>query len=339
MNPGAPKQPPLPTLPFGQMNIITSARVEDLARTAGKVFSGNWDLSSRLAARDFRQQSTAINLNGLGLVALSSTTLDVKRDQVPYPTLMLGFAGKVDHLVHGQTYKQIAGNSAVLLSGAPREAHSYNHYGSIQIALDPDRLSTTLGVMLGLPHVENFVQTGIEQDQELALDNPVLKHHQAFVQTFRFLNQFSAQSAVLGKFAIDDILYRLFATLIYPQYFVKSLNNPLHLASQQTLDILCQHLKSRLAESITLTEMERMSGLSARSLQYAFRKQFASTPMQWVRKERLAMARQMLLKPVAHTSIADTALSCGFTNLGNFARVYAQQYGERPSETLQKNRL
>ncbi|MDB6015110.1 MAG: AraC family transcriptional regulator, partial [Gammaproteobacteria bacterium] len=38
----------------------------------------------------------------------------------------------------------------------------------------------------------------------------------------------------------------------------------------------------------------------------------------------------------AAAGVADIALSCGFVNLGRYARVYREKFGEAPSETLRK---
>jgi transcriptional regulator GlxA family with amidase domain len=49
---------------------------------------------------------------------------------------------------------------------------------------------------------------------------------------------------------------------------------------------------------------------------------------------RLNLAKQILSLPDAQTSVAGVAFSCGFANLGHFAKEYREAFGERPSETL-----
>ena len=41
----------------------------------------------------------------------------------------------------------------------------------------------------------------------------------------------------------------------------------------------------------------------------------------------------MLSNPYA-TSVTEVAYSCGFSNLGHFAKDYGRHFGELPSETL-----
>jgi transcriptional regulator GlxA family with amidase domain len=74
--------------------------------------------------------------------------------------------------------------------------------------------------------------------------------------------------------------------------------------------------------------------MSKRSLHYAFQDRFGVTPMQWVRQERLTLARSQLAIATRGTSITALALSCGFTKPARFASYYSLQFGELPSVTL-----
>ena len=56
--------------------------------------------------------------------------------------------------------------------------------------------------------------------------------------------------------------------------------------------------------------------------------------MHWIRQQRLELARQRLIDPADQVSVTQIAFSCGFTQLGIFARLYRQRFGETPSATL-----
>jgi len=58
--------------------------------------------------------------------------------------------------------------------------------------------------------------------------------------------------------------------------------------------------------------------------------------MAFVKEMRLRRAREMLVRTDLSPSVTETALACGFTNLGHFARDYFKRFGERPSETLRR---
>ena len=107
--------------------------------------------------------------------------------------------------------------------------------------------------------------------------------------------------------------------------------------SERILDELCGYLKAHLDQPIGLTEMERFSGFSRRSLQYAFLKRFQCSPLAWLRTERLALARKILLSAEAGLSVTQVALACGFPQLSRFSERYKKCYKELPSETRRRH--
>jgi transcriptional regulator GlxA family with amidase domain len=55
-----------------------------------------------------------------------------------------------------------------------------------------------------------------------------------------------------------------------------------------------------------------------------------------VREVRMDQSRELLMQAGENDRVADIALSCGFVNLGRYAKVYREKFGEAPSETLRK---
>ncbi|MBU6223015.1 MAG: AraC family transcriptional regulator [Planctomycetes bacterium] len=99
-----------------------------------------------------------------------------------------------------------------------------------------------------------------------------------------------------------------------------------------------EYIVGHLDQPIALSDLERVSGLSARTLQLAFRKAHNCTPREWIQRRRLALARERLLAADTSTTVAAVALACGFTRQGAFAASYAQRFGEQPSATLARAR-
>jgi AraC-like DNA-binding protein len=76
---------------------------------------------------------------------------------------------------------------------------------------------------------------------------------------------------------------------------------------------------------------------TTRSLQEAFRHRFDMTPMQFLRRLRLRLAREQLLN--GHDlglTVHDVALRWGFSHSGRFAQQYLAEFGEHPSQTLRR---
>jgi len=92
---------------------------------------------------------------------------------------------------------------------------------------------------------------------------------------------------------------------------------------------------SQLTEPVTLGMAARASGVASRTLQAAFHSQCGMGPMQWLREQRLAAVHRHLREATgASTRVVDTALSYGFSHLGEFSRAYRRRFGETPSRTL-----
>lgn len=89
-------------------------------------------------------------------------------------------------------------------------------------------------------------------------------------------------------------------------------------------------------QALTLTEIAGNAGVSTRALQAAFRRHRDYSPMQFLRKRRLLLARQRLLQAGPGETVAEIALDCGFNHLGRFSQEYREAFGEAPSETLRR---
>lgn len=79
-------------------------------------------------------------------------------------------------------------------------------------------------------------------------------------------------------------------------------------------------------------------GISPRHLSRVFADSGASVP-QYLRERRLDLAYQLLGEADPATSVADIARTCGFTSASHFSRVFAERFGQSPSEVLRAARL
>lgn len=106
---------------------------------------------------------------------------------------------------------------------------------------------------------------------------------------------------------------------------------PLPASIVQALD----WLSTRLDEPVQLETLAAVAGVRPRTLQLHFREHLDTTPLGWVRRTRLARARQQLAAAGDDaTNITDVALANGFNQFGRFAARYRNQFGELPSQTL-----
>lgn len=77
-------------------------------------------------------------------------------------------------------------------------------------------------------------------------------------------------------------------------------------------------------------EMKDVARVSPAHLRRQFRTHFRMTPREWLRRERIMLAQDLLGKPEASvTSIAET---CGFYDIYHFSREFRRVVGQSPTE-------
>lgn len=87
----------------------------------------------------------------------------------------------------------------------------------------------------------------------------------------------------------------------------------------------------------TVGSLASAVGVSARSLQDAFRRHTEHTPMSYLRNVRLERAHQDLLAAEPDTTtVGKVAARWSLQHLSRFASAYHQRFGEHPSVTLRK---
>jgi len=112
------------------------------------------------------------------------------------------------------------------------------------------------------------------------------------------------------------------------------LGRPVGSAAPHKLRIAEDYIEARLDQPLTVEEVARAAGTTARSLQMAFRQFRGTTPLSFLRDRRLDRVHEALLKARPGDTVTETAMAWGFTHLGRFSQVYRKRFGQSPSETL-----
>ncbi|MDD6037387.1 MAG: AraC family transcriptional regulator [bacterium] len=93
---------------------------------------------------------------------------------------------------------------------------------------------------------------------------------------------------------------------------------------------ICDYISDHCAEDLTLEQIADMSGFSKFYFSKLF-KQFTNVSFyKYVNQKRIAMAEIMLIDP--KNSVTDVALSCGFSSLSPFIRMFKLIKGCTPTE-------
>jgi transcriptional regulator GlxA family with amidase domain len=86
---------------------------------------------------------------------------------------------------------------------------------------------------------------------------------------------------------------------------------------------------------ITIADIARAAGVTARAVQLAFRRHLDITPAGYLRRVRLDQAhRELQAADPDHGSVTAVAYRWGFSSPSRFASYYRRAYGVPPSHTL-----
>jgi AraC-like DNA-binding protein len=115
------------------------------------------------------------------------------------------------------------------------------------------------------------------------------------------------------------------------------------LTGQEVSQVVPRHVKraqdyihANPSETLDMASLSEVADCSYRTLQRGFVDAFGLTPTQYIRKIRLKLVRNDLISGDGSASVATIARRWGFGHMGRFAQEYAQEFGERPAETIRQ---
>ena len=134
-----------------------------------------------------------------------------------------------------------------------------------------------------------------------------------------------------GRLFLDSIEQAIAAALVDAfagqSRSVRSLRGGLGPARLRTVRELVQ---AKMEEDLTLMEMAQAVDLSPSHFSRMFHKSTGETPHQFVLRNRIECAKEMLR--VAEARVLDVAIACGFKTQQHFARVFRRICGASPTE-------
>lgn len=138
--------------------------------------------------------------------------------------------------------------------------------------------------------------------------------------------------AQLEDFMMSSLLYGHRSS--YSALLSRVAHRPEHHAARAAMEFIDLHLSEPLSVGVVAVA----AGVSARTLQAAFKVELRTTPTAYIRSRRLERARADMGEASTGLTVTDVATRWGFTHLGRFAAEYRERFGESPSQTLRRGR-
>ena len=322
----------LPALAFNETRPDHYVDQVSIFKALDETFPRCFDFLSLVGKSELGFKSSNLEINGLRLSAIANTPLSMKRNAECGNDLWIPLQGYTVIETQGGKFRHDSGHSAFLGSTGDR-CFRTSTQSAVCIHLDQDRLNATHAAMVGLGGTAAIATSA----RTLPLEINRISFQTLFRKIFEEIDALDGNPQALAQLTVDDSIYRLCVGLIQPEIF----SNPGACRSQRAppreeITRLCEFLRAHLTQPVSLTQMEQLSGLSSRVLQYSFKKHFGLRPKEWHRKQRLHGARAALCQSGGTVKISSLAFDFGFPSASDFSHRYRQEFGELPSETMQR---
>lgn len=170
--------------------------------------------------------------------------------------------------------------------------------------------------------------------------------HTTYFNLVQFMHT-TFQALKLQPQLVENLHFVDEVTATAMQLVTESLLNPQSLAPTLAASKLMQHkswqvltttreiINHRLDNPITVAELCKSLAISHRSLHDHFKNTLDTSPVAYLRAERLNGVRHMLREA---NSVTEAATHWGFWHFGHFSHEYKKMFGELPSETFKRLR-
>ncbi len=281
-------------------------------------------------ATAFATQQVSATFGGLTLSAIAHTPIRTRVSSDELTFFLPVDGGPIQSTVNDEYIACAVGEAALLAPEGDRIGTGESR-SIVAATLDRRRLLKTARAMTG----DGALRLDWQRPTVLPLAAAGINLDLMIRSACRMLDACNLNGAAAASLGIDETIYRaVSAMLLRDRLFAPAEKPPVRPGVDRRLELACQYIMAHLESRIALTDLEVVSGLSTRALQYGFQNRFGCSPVTWIRNERLNAARSRLLLGGEGMTVTEVALSFGFSGLSAFSRYYLERFGEKPSETL-----
>jgi AraC-like DNA-binding protein len=327
----------LPPLSFGESRKHAGSSTAELTQKLKFIgIEMTVDASASTSANKFSYKIATINLNGLKLAALSTTPYRFEIKKTDDILLIIPFVGRSKIETADESYEWQGSEVALLIPSGTAYSGENSLSSILIINIDPIRLSLSANTMQSSGTKVDW-ENEFSSVRKISMQAENLLIDKIFHQLCALIDLLEENPEFLGKSALDESFYRTIALALLPDVLGKVIaTTETRKYARRKLDSLCQYIKAHIEYEFTLADLDRLSGMSRRSLHYEFQKRYISTPMKWIRIERLHQAQHKISRAIPSTTVTSVAIACGFSSPVTFANHYKKQYGEHPAAGLNR---
>lgn len=245
------------------------------------------------------------------------------------PSLCYVLQGTKEAVISGKTFRYGFGQYLVSsvdlpVTGEVTEATPSRPYLCLVVSLAPELIYDVL------QSTTRRMSAGTRSGIYVGRAEPALTD--AVARLARCLDS-SDDGVILVPGILKEIIYRLlagpFGAMIAEMGMAGS--------RTQRISRAIAHLKNRFAEPLRVSDLARLSGMSASTFHEHFRRITTMSPIQYQKLLRLQEARRLLVSDGA--GAGDIGFRVGYQSPSQFSREYSRYFGRPPSVDLRAHRI
>lgn len=123
---------------------------------------------------------------------------------------------------------------------------------------------------------------------------------------------------------LKELLIRLVQSQHLQQIAVESIDH----TNQSRLHFVLHYIHEHLTDKIAVDSLSRKAYLSRNMFFKWFKEQFGVTPLDYINRERIKLAKQLLADK--RNNVSAVSMQCGFTDVNYFVRLFKKSEGITP---------
>jgi len=327
--------PPLLDWPLLEWHKVLDSRDAEETRAFLNTMAFRFDLAARDAAQ-LDARVSGIYLPGIYIGRAqygAPVALEPSRIRNDY-WVHLPIQGMWEAAIGQRTF--VCDNRHAAVSSPRREVMLRCNAGAARLSLSvtSEALKRQLAALLGEPLVEPLVfaptmnlANGYGSGLANMLTSAVIEFERACAVRWS-----PTRMIEFAEFVLTSLL------LYHPHNYSDALRQSARMVTPRDIRRAVDYLDAHLDTPLTVADLVGASQVAGRTLFKHFRDFTGASPMRYLRNARFAKVRDALLRAEPEESVTVIAMACGFTHMSRFAVEYRHRFGERPSDTLRRQR-
>jgi len=236
---------------------------------------------------------------------------------------------KIMHLFDKPAFDYLPGETVIVPANETMvidfpEAEAENPTQCIALAVDEQYMNTTL------QYLNNFYNSDKQDAHEWKLQfNKYHFDNDAEVtglinKLIRVCSGTDKAKNIFADLNLKELLIRLVQSQYLQQVSTAIEDNTNHNRQHYVL----HYIHENLTEKIAVDKLCRKAYLSRNMFFTWFKEQFGVTPLEYINKERIKLAKQLLADK--RNSISNVSMQCGFSDVNYFVRIFKKTEGITP---------